>query len=155
MNLFRRLSNPIEWRRGGPSPLKYNRGATERFLLVDTDSPPFDPKETYFAETKATMGGKKVTLAGAPPGTVGWIDWHFMASVDPRDTIYIDYMRVRQGYQKKGTGLLLVEAFYEDVVVPSGVKYVDWGDIVHDAAWKLFLKMKDRYPKFSHHGKLR
>jgi hypothetical protein len=165
--------NPVEYVLLDSSPLHYDRDPyVRRFLLVDhdLDSVPFQEGDWYFAEVRKTIKygktGKPLKTprieitAGMSPGTIGFVDWHFVGfGVGPeaRDavspTIYIDFMKVRSDMRNTGAGRRLVEGFYEAVVVPYDVTYVDWGRIVSDHAWLIYEKVRVRYPHVLHHGK--
>ena len=149
--------------RTSDSPLEYPSSSdVRRFALFAPElvSVPFESSDTYFSETRTTrrtgptgrlLKKPRVQITpGAPPGTVAFLDWH------PRgpDAIYIDYMKVRRDLRGEGLGRRLVADFYESVVVPSGARYVDWGKVMSEAAWKVYEEARRRYPDVHHHGKV-
>jgi hypothetical protein len=141
-----------------PSPLIYDRsGNVRRFAVWSPElvNVPFLPNDTYFAEiqkkTKYGKNGKLLKepkikiIQGARSGTVGWIDWHAYPN-----GVYIDFMNIREDWRKSGFGQKLVEVFYEKVIV--GKESVHWGRIVSPYAWKIYQKMKSKYPQIYHSG---
>lgn len=144
------------------SPLEYATSDVRRFTLFSRDlvDVPFEENDTYFRETKTTQrtgrAGRPLkkprvhVIPGAPPGTVAFLDWHPMGS----DAIYIDYMRVRRELRGEGLGRRLVANFYESVVQPSRARYMDWGKVMNEAAWKVYEEAQRRYPNIHHHAKV-
>jgi len=143
------------------SPLIYDRsGDVHRFALFAPEliDMPFDPRDTYFAQTERIhrYGKNKRLLKvprieiipGARPGTLAWIDWHFVTP----DYIYIDFMKVRTDWRRTGAGRQLIEAFYAYVVRPNNIETVHWGKVVSPYAWKIYQHMQRLYPDVHHAG---
>ena len=149
--------------RTGDSPLEYPASNdVRRFALFSRDlvDVPFEANDTYFSETRTTRRtgptGRPLkkprvhVTPGAPPGTVAFLDWHPIDS----DAIYIDYMKVRRDRRGEGLGRRLVADFYASVVEPGHARYVDWGKVMSEAAWKVYEEARRRYPNVHHHGKV-
>lgn len=138
------------------SPLEYPRagGYVERFGLYSPEAGP--TTASYFAPTERRhrygksgrlLKTPRVELVpGARPGTVAWLDWHVLAPGE----IYIDFVTVREDWRSRGVGRALLEAFYADVVIPRGITYVDWGQLMHPNAERLFRYMRGLYPNVTH-----
>lgn len=142
-----------------PSPLEYPRpGIFQRFALWSPEAGP--TTERYFAPTERVhrygKTGKLLktprieTFPGARPGTLAWLDWHQLAPGD----LYIDFMTVRSDWRSHGLGRQLVEQFYQQVVIPRGYAYVDWGQILSDYAERLFHHMRRQHPQIQHKARL-
>ena len=149
--------------KSGKSPLVYpSSDDVQRFTLSSRHfaDVPFEPNDTYFAETKTTKRTgetgrtlkkpRVIITPGAEPGTIAFLDWHRTGP----DALYIDYMRVRRDLRGEGFGRQLVADFYETVVGPSRARYVDWGRVMSEAAWKVYEEARRRYPDVHHHGKV-
>lgn len=145
------------------SPLEYRSSDdVQRFALFSPDllDVPFEHGDTCFAEVRTTKrtgpSGRPLkkprvhVTPGAPAGTVAFLDWH---TIGPGG-IYIDYLKVRRDLREQGFGRRLVADFYETVVVPDNVRFVDWGSVMSEAAWKVYQEAKRRYPNIQHHGKV-
>lgn len=150
-------------RANSKSPLVYpSSDDVQRFTLSSRHfaDVPFEASDTYFAETKTTRRTgptgralkkpRVIATPGAEPGTIGFLDWHRTGP----GALYIDYMKVRRDLRGEGFGRQLVADFYESIVMPSGVRYVDWGKVMSEAAWKVYEESRRRYPDVHHRGKV-
>lgn len=141
------------------SPLEYPRFGThaQRFGLIAPDAGP--TTESYFAPTERRhrygKGGRVLKkprielIPGARPDTIGWLDWHPLAPGE----IFIDFVTVRADWQSRGVGRQLLEAFYAGVVAPRGITYVDWGQLMHPNAERLYRYMRTLYPNVAHRAR--
>ena len=148
-----------------PSPLSYPVAArVERFMIgaEDLERAPFTPGDAYFTGMTRTIKTSPATgralrkprveqIRGTPPGTIGFLDWNRSGP----DGIYVRYMSIRRDLRGKGLGRKLVHRFYDEVVLPLGAAEVDWGDVMSDAAWRLYMEARERFPQIHHHAKLR
>jgi GNAT superfamily N-acetyltransferase len=143
------------------SPLVYDRSDdVHRFALFSRElvDVPFEPRDTYFTVTERVhrygknnrrlKTPKIEIIPGARPGTLAWVDWHW---VGPR-YIYIDFMKVRNDWRGRGAGRQLVEAFYANVVAANAVENIHWGRVMSEYAWKIFNHMRRLYPNVHHAG---
>ena len=142
------------------SPLQYHHDApVYRLQVVDESAPPPDPRATYFAETTRTVRKGKngqplktprvEVTPGADEGVVAFLDYHRVPG--QTDAIYIDYMSTRDDQQGKGHATALVDKLYG--MFPDAA-WIDWGDIMSDAAWRIFKTYRDASGVQSY-GKLR
>lgn len=135
-----------------PSDLYPHAEYVYRFALVDADAPPVPPGMRYFVPTTRTVRTspkgralkkpRQVTLAGAAPDTVAFVDFHPLMP----DGMYVDYVRVRTDLQGRGLANVVMRGFYDRVVLPKGVTYVHWGRVMNEKAWAVLLKMQTDYP---------
>lgn len=120
------------------SPLDYHGHRPNRLALCDSSVKERDPYQTYFKDED--------------PCIVAFLDWSPYGSGD-NSSLYIHYMFSRM--TNKGFAKKLVGEFYRrnlKKVGPDGT--MDWGKLMHDAAKKLFIKMKGKHhPKIYHKGK--
>lgn len=141
------------------SPLGYPRFGTpaQRIGLISPDAGP--TTETYFAPTERTVrrgaGGRLLKkprieiTPGARPGTVAWLDWHPLGP----GAAYIDFMTVRPDWRGYGLGRQLVEAFYAYMIDEHELATIDWGEIMHPNAVRLYQQMRARFPQIAHRAR--
>lgn len=132
------------------SPLDYSHldapPRVRRLALRDTEAPqapagyfPFFVPATVpthdAPEIVARKAGrrKRVTIPGAGPGVVAFVDYHAL----PDGGIRLDYMSVRSDQRRRRLACKLVNKLYEK---HGNVPYIDFGDVLHEAAWKLCLR---------------
>lgn len=132
-----------------PSPLDYPGYArVQRLSLVDRTAPPAPAGMAYFAPTTRTVmrdpstgrayrKPRVISIPFAFPGTVAFIDYSELGD----GSIYIHYMLTRRDLARRGYARRLVEALYARFADrPS----IDWGDILHPGAEKLWRQMRAR-----------
>lgn len=133
----------------GISPLKYDDGSDAgRLTLIDPTITPPDPKrDTYFADgVCSTINGRKSVVAGASDGAASFIDY-----VNSTPGVKINFMTTRADLRRQGYGALLLEHFMLFFEGTGSVEWIDFGDIMHDAMEKLYL----RWRRLSDAGKFR
>lgn len=115
------------------STLKYAGIATpDRLQIIDETAGP-DPGPAYH------RAGTKKPLKYFPfSGLVAWLDYTVTA-----DSVYIHYFIVRDDQRNKGLARQLLNRLYDQF---PDVRRIQWGDIMHPAAKKLFLEMRDTRP---------
>ena len=121
----------------GPSPLAsdYSRVNAQRLALIDSTAPRIEA--TYYTPVSRGRGRKK--LPGGSPGMVAFLDY-VVGQSEGKPVPIIMYMHVRHDQKGKRLGSRLVEAFYAHF---ANAAWIDWGNIMHPAANKLYLKYKD------------
>lgn len=139
--------SPLDYR-----PTGYPKGAVQRLAIVDTDAPAPPSNAPYFVERShvATVSKtgkplakprKVVTLPGAPPNTVAFLDYHVYGPRPGAYGAYINYMSTRRDMQQRGLARELL-LYFMDNAERSGVTYVNFGKIMSPAIWKLYEQYK-------------
>lgn len=134
----------------GRSPLEYHRsGDVRRLAVVDPASGPAPAGDYYFAAVPRNIytgkNGRRLKrprvemTPGAADGTVAFLDYH---EYGPHG-IYIDYMKTRRDYQRRGLARRLVEDL---IARHPGVKWVHFGKLMNPTMGKIFDET------VAHHG---
>ena len=145
----------------GYSPLEYfgiqsPSHGKKRLIIVDKDEPDAKEGERYYKTlTKyrlRTKGGRRMlkkpvldeVIPGAPPHTVGFIDYHIDMKHDNGDPkgIYLDYLHVRGDQRGKGHARLLAQ---EIVNRHPTIEYLDFGKMMAPEIGHLMRWFKDKY----------
>jgi len=133
----------------GPSPLSYPRsGEVQRISLIDPDASPTLPIHAYFAPTtrkitqntatgRAYKAPKTVTLPGALPGTVAFLDYHLLPGTG--GAVYLDFYSVRPDFRGQGLGRRIIDEFYLQF---ADAPWIDWGEVVSREARATWRRMK-------------
>jgi hypothetical protein len=132
------------------SPLEYQGGFPQRLALIDPAAGTAPEGDLYFAVTKrllrfslrtgrAFKKPKLVDVPGAGDGVVGFIDFTINPSADKTVPV-IHFLKVREDARKQGVMRTLVDEFYARF--GADARWVEWGDIHHEGAWKLFVERK-------------
>lgn len=133
----------------GRSPLAYHRsGDVRRLAVVDPAAGPAPAGDHYFAEVSHKIytgkSGRRLkhprveVTPGAADGTVAFLDYH---ECGPQG-IYVDYMKTRQDYQRRGLARRLVD---ELIARYPDIKWVDFGKLMNPTAGKIFDEAKSRH----------
>jgi ribosomal protein S18 acetylase RimI-like enzyme len=145
----------------GYSPLEYfgiqsPSHGKKRLIIVDKDEPDAKEGERYYKTlTKyrlRTKGGRRMlkkpvldeVIPGAPPHTVGFIDYHIDMKHDNGDPkgVYLDYLHVRGDQRGKGHARLLAQ---EIVNRHPTIEYLDFGKMMAPQIGHLMRWFKDKY----------
>lgn len=145
----------------GYSPLEYfgiqsPSHGKKRLIIVDKDEPDAKEGERYYKTlTKyrlRTKGGRRMlkkpvldeVIPGAPPHTVGFIDYHIDMKHDNGDPkgVYLDYLHVRGDQRGKGHARLLAQ---EIVNRHPTIEYLDFGKMMAPEIGHLMRWFKDKY----------
>ena len=145
----------------GYSPLEYfgiqsPSHGKKRLIIVDKDEPDAKEGERYYKTlTKyrlRTKGGRRMlkkpvldeVIPGAPPHTVGFIDYHIDMKHDNGDPkgVYLDYLHVRGDQRGKGHARLLAQ---EIVNRHPTIEYLDFGEMMAPEIGHLMRWFKDKY----------
>jgi len=145
----------------GYSPLEYfgiqsPSHGKKRLIIVDKDEPDAKEGERYYKTlTKyrlRTKGGRRMlkkpvldeVIPGAPPHTVGFIDYHIDMKHDNGDPkgIYLDYLHVRGDQRGNGHARLLAQ---EIVNRHPTIEYLDFGKMMAPEIGHLMRWFKDKY----------
>lgn len=154
----------LEAKNIGDSPLDYPSGfKPQRFVLIEKHPTPSDALTPPFAPTikkilrspsgRTLKKPQQIPVAGAPPGTLAFIDWHPTLST-AWSGIFIDYLSVRRDRRNQGLASLITHLFFEQVVLPSKASVVDWGKMMDPAIGRLKTTMEIAYPNILEYGKV-
>jgi len=151
----REITEAIEFRDAGPSPLTYYRGDNiQRLVLCDTTvTEPPGKYDKYFAHIerwrKVSKGRKprrlkRPVLDEIIPGVddnciVAFLDW---SQIGPT-TYYIHYVKSRQDKRGKGYARRIIEEFYRR---HPDATHIDWGKMMQPSIGHLFQKMQQLFP---------
>ncbi len=110
------------------SPLEYNTDyPVRRISITEPNAPEPRETETYFASQE--------DLPGASKDVVAFIDYFLVGS----DYLYINYMKTRSDYTRQGLMRKLIDYLYDKY---SSIDYFDWGKIMSEHVWKLYLERR-------------
>lgn len=108
----------------GRSPLKYHGYASKnRLALIDKDAEPSPPNYTYYTDytrmRKFSKGRMRKRLKkpvvdefipGGPPGMIAFQDWSYWGD---KQSIYLDYLHVRDDMRGRGHARKLIQALID------------------------------------------
>ena len=145
----------------GYSPLQYfgiqsPSHGKKRLIIVDKDEPDAKEGEHYYKTVTKyrfrTKGGRRrlkkpvldEIIPGAPPHTVGFLDYHIDMKHDNGDPkgVYLDYLHVRGDQRGKGHARLLAQ---EIVNRHPTIEYLDFGKMMAPQIGHLMRWFKDKY----------
>ena len=115
----------VQGQRAGPAPEgDHYFDATERV-------------ERYGKSGRRLKRPRRVPVPGAPPDVVGIVDFTRSGN---RWTIH--FLKTREDRRQTGVAGALIDELYRQAEA-AGVLLMDWGDIHHPGAAKLYLKHRD------------
>lgn len=144
----------------GYSPLEYfgiqsPSHGKKRIIIVDKDEPDAQEGEQYYKTKKKyrfrTKGGRRLKkpvldeiIPGAPPHTVGFLDYHIDMKHDNGDPkgVYLDYLHVRGDQRGRGHARLLAQ---EIVNRHPTIEYLDFGKMMAPQIGHLMRWFKEKY----------
>ncbi|RLC33106.1 hypothetical protein DRH13_00235 [Candidatus Woesebacteria bacterium] len=148
------LTSPLKYKKYGPSVSPFRIA-----LCDDRLEEPQSKKDMYFGDyeewrTHSKRGYKRLkkpVLEQIIPGVgndciVAFLDYTTRGD----NGFYIDYMRVRRGFEGQGIARALVESFYSEVAQDGDV--VNWGKMMNEKVEHLMESMQVEFPHITSLG---